>query len=90
MLRGLLSEKGIPEPDNYLREAPYYPDVRSIVKFVGLLAASMTATITLAILLGQDDAVAAMTIAIVAISLIGAALFAVIIKYCVIRVSADS
>lgn len=54
--------------------------------FIVLLAALMTAGITAAVLLGQDDAVAFMVVAIVAISIGGAGVFAWILHRCVIRV----
>ncbi|MGH1487791.1 MAG: hypothetical protein ACRBK7_00100 [Acidimicrobiales bacterium] len=86
VLRERMAEKGIAEPTHYEREAPYYPDVPSIVKFTAALAALMTVGITIAVLFGQRDAVAAMVVAIVAISLVGAAVFAFIMQRCVIRV----
>ena len=55
-----------------------------------VLAAVMTAAITVAVVLGQDDAIAAMVVAIVAVSVIGAAVFGPILSRTVIRVgSAD-
>ena len=86
ILRRVLEEKGIPEPTGYLREAPYYPDIPRLVRLTVLLAAAMTVGITSAILLGQDDAVLLMTVAIVLISVVGAALYALILMRAVIRV----
>lgn len=86
VLRQMLDTKDIAEPTRFEREAPYYPDVSTTLKYTALLAALMTVGITIAVVLGQDDAIAAMVVAIVAISLIGAALFGLILTKCVIRV----
>ena len=86
VLRGLLDEKGIPEPTDYVRETPYYPDIPRLAKLTILLAAAMTIGITAAVVLGQNDAVLAMTVAITVISLLGAALFVLILARAVIHV----
>ncbi len=86
VLREVMAEKGVAEPTGFTRDAPYYPDVARIVKSTLILAAAMTIGITIAVLLGQNDAIAWMTVAIVAISLAGAAAFMLILDRCVVRV----
>lgn len=70
----------------------YHPDdlrfdVARIVKFTVLLAAAMTIGIAAAVLLGQDDSIALLTVATVLIPVVGAALFVLILARCVIHVS---
>jgi len=86
VLEAVMIDKEIVEPDTWMRTPPYYPDTPKILLRTLLLAVAMTVGITIAVLLGQDDAIAAMTVAIVAISLIGAGLFIVILDRTVIRV----
>ena len=85
-LREVMVEKGIDEPAQWKRTAPYYPDTPRIARRAGALAAAMVVLITAAVLLGQDDHIAAMTVAIVAISIGGAVLVGVIFSRTVIRV----
>lgn len=86
VLRSVMADKGIAEPDRWQRTAPYYPDTPRIVKRTLLLAAAMTIGITIAVVLGQDAAIAAMVVAIVAISVVGAAAFGLILARSVVRV----
>ena len=85
-LQQVMADKGIEMPTVYQRAVPYYPDVPAIIKRTVALAAAMTIAITIAVLLGQDDAIAAMTVAIVAISLGGAALFYFIVSRSIIHI----
>jgi len=87
VLREVMEKKGIDEPARFLREQPYYSDVAKTVKFTLLLAFAMTIAITIAVLLGQDDAILEMVIAIVVISLLGTGLFVLVLERCVIRVT---
>jgi len=86
VMRTVMADKGIEEPEDWNRTAPYYLDYPRIIRRTLLLAAVMTIGITLAVLLGQNSAIAAMTVSIVAISLIGAAMFLLIVSRTVIRV----
>ena len=88
VLREVMEDKGIDVPSTYQRERPYYPDVPSILRFTALLALLMTLGITIAVLLGQNDSVLWMTVAIVLISLAGTGAFAWILHRCVVHVGA--
>lgn len=88
VLEKVLSDKGIAAPTTYERTDPYYPDMPRLIGWSAALALVMTLAIWAAVLLGQDDSIALMTTAIVACSLIGTALFLLIISRCVIRVRA--
>ncbi len=85
-LSEVLDAKGIAKPDVWDRSVPYYPDVRKIAVRTAVLALLMTIGITVAVLLGQEDAIAWMTAAIVAISIIGATVFGLIVSRTVIHV----
>lgn len=90
VLATVMADKGIAQPERYRRTPPYYPNVPQIVKRTLALALTMTIGITIAVLLGQNDAIAAMTIAIVAISIAGAVAFGFILDRSVIRIDIGS
>jgi|GEM_PF-5126968 len=89
VLRAVMADKNIDDPQTWERAAAYYPDTPKILKRTALLALAMTIGITIAVLLGQDKAIAAMTVAIVAISLAGAAAFVLILMRSVVYVEAS-
>lgn len=86
VLRKMMADKSIAEPEQWNRTLPYYPNVPLILKRTLLLAIAMTIGITIAVLLGQENAIAAMVVAIVAISVAGAAMFVWILSRSVIHV----
>jgi hypothetical protein len=87
ILRRVMADKGVAEPQQWNRAVPYYPDRPLIIKRTIFLAVAMTIGITIAVLLGQTDAIAAMVVAIVAISVVGAGLFYLILLRSVIQVT---
>ncbi|MEM7323132.1 MAG: hypothetical protein AAF531_08600 [Actinomycetota bacterium] len=90
VLRQVMTEKGIAEPQRWKRTPPYYLNTPLVIKRTLLLAFAMTIGITIAVLLGQESAVAAMVVAIVVISIAGAGLFGLILSKTVIRVADSS
>ncbi len=86
VLTAVMADKNVAEPDRWERAAPYYQNRPQTLWRTGLLAAVMTIAITIAVVVGQEDYVAAMVVAIVAVSLVGAALFMLILDRSVIHV----
>ena len=87
VLRQVMADKGVTEPQKWHRTAPYYPNTPLIIKRTLVLALAMTIGITIAVVLGQDEAIAPMVVAIVLVSILGAALFGLILSRSVIRVA---
>lgn len=86
VLRSVMADKSITEPERWQRTTPYYPNVAQTLWRTAALAAAMVIAITIAVLLGQESHLTAMVIAIVAVSIMGAVGGALIVSRSVIHV----
>lgn len=86
VLRSVMADKGVAEPDRWQRTAPYYQNVPLTLSRTAMLAVAMAIAITLAVLLGHERHLTAMVVAIVAVSVLGAGGMALIVSRSVIRV----